>query len=113
MAEGYKTDKEAFVSGMTGSSIMHVILVSLVALVCPPNLYISSSIWLLLKTGLCFSLRSNPNATSTNSRPWCSLILEASRSTFALKHDFVRTSTVNFPGSALSAYWITALFSKT
>ncbi|KAF8800890.1 hypothetical protein BYT27DRAFT_7116401 [Phlegmacium glaucopus] len=32
MAEGYKTDKEAFVAGMTGSSIMHVNLVSLITL---------------------------------------------------------------------------------
>ena len=37
MTEGYKTSKEAFVSGMTGSSITHVNLVSLVALVRPPN----------------------------------------------------------------------------
>ena len=37
MTEGYKTDKEAFVSGMTGSSITHINLVSLVALVRPPN----------------------------------------------------------------------------
>ncbi|KAF8814894.1 hypothetical protein BYT27DRAFT_7016030, partial [Phlegmacium glaucopus] len=35
MAEGYKTDKEAFVAGMTGSSIMHVNLVSLITLVRP------------------------------------------------------------------------------
>ena len=33
MSNDYKAAKEAFVSGMTGSSIMHVNLVSLVALV--------------------------------------------------------------------------------
>jgi phosphatidylinositol glycan class W len=35
----YKTDKEGFVSGMTGSSITHINLVSLVALVRPPNAF--------------------------------------------------------------------------
>ena len=33
MSNDYKAAKEAFVSGMTGSSILHVNLVSLVALV--------------------------------------------------------------------------------
>ena len=33
---GYKTSKEAFVSGMTGSSITHINTISAVALVYPP-----------------------------------------------------------------------------
>lgn len=33
MGEDYKTSKEAFVSGMTGSSVGHINLISLVALV--------------------------------------------------------------------------------
>ena len=37
MSEEYKTDKEAFVSRMAGSSITHINLVSLMALVRPPN----------------------------------------------------------------------------
>ena len=42
MTEGYKTDKEAIASNAsekTGSSITHIKLVSLVALVRPPNIY--------------------------------------------------------------------------
>lgn len=34
----YKASKEAFVSGMTGSSITHINIVSAVALVCHPSL---------------------------------------------------------------------------
>lgn len=47
MDKGYKTDKEAFVSGMTGSSIMHVNLVSLVALVRPSHLHTSISLHII------------------------------------------------------------------
>lgn len=36
--DDYKHSKEAFVSGMTGSTVSHVNMISLVALVCFPFL---------------------------------------------------------------------------
>lgn len=38
MADDYKASKEAFVSGTTGSSVMHINVISSVALVCLPNI---------------------------------------------------------------------------
>ena len=52
---------------MTGSSITNFNLVSLIALVRPPN---TSRIHIIARTGLCYPLCRNPNASSTNSTPY-------------------------------------------
>ena len=112
MSEGYKTDKEAFVSGMTGSSITHINLVSLVALVRPPNAFQITYHIALLRTGLCLPLCRYPNATSTNSTAWFLLILATPCASSTSKHDSIRKPTCNFISSTLSIYWIITLFTQ-
>ena len=110
MTQGYKTGKEAFVSGMTGSSITHINLVSLVALVRPSNAsadYIS-----LFRTGLCLPLCRNPNATSTNSTPRVSLILATPCTSSSSKHDSIRKSTYNVNGSTFNNFRISTLYAQ-
>ena len=36
--DDYKSSKESFVSGMTGSTVLHVNMISFVALVCVPHI---------------------------------------------------------------------------
>lgn len=91
--DNYKHEKEAFVSGMTGSSIGHINAISIAALVRGHRRQRLSRVLIAYSEGVSIALCSSSNETTENAPTQLPKLMGADRVAPAVVHDSVRDAT--------------------